>query len=309
MRSFAADVTIRVKPRGGPVRDSARTRPRQTVQSHVVMLVHGYNVDLCAACRSYTDFQRSFAKWPAARRWPLVRVFWPGDAAWGPFKIAAYPFKPQTAKDSADRLVTVLRKLRGPRGRQVQVSLVGHSLGCRVVLEALDRLTRMAREDPSASLPQIHAVCLMAAAVPVHEVDKDGSLHETCKDAKHTLFLYSPDDLVLRFAFPLGQTGARLFGERNVYLRAVGLHGKPERFPTYRRRVFKQPGKGAGHGDYWSSRIAAEDVARYLGDAVAHRVPARTLERHALAERTLSRWQVDRRQPTGTLAGGLCDGC
>ena len=309
MNRFAADLTVRLKPRGGDVRRSPQLTPNRRVQSRVAVLVHGYNVDLCSACRSYDHFHGKFEKWPAANRWSLIRFFWPGDAAWGPLRFAAYPFKPEMAKKSAESLVAALRRFRGPDGKRTEVTFIGHSLGCRVVVEALQLLVDLETSDQANDLPRIREVCLMAAAVPERVLGKKGDLRQACTRAKHTVVLFSPNDKVLRWAFPAGQAAAYFLGEKSMYRRAVGLYGEPAGISHYRRRLFTKPGKGAGHGDYWSSATAAEDVARYLGDAVRNEIPTQDLESHELTGRAppQARRIGQRRSLTGF--DGLCSSC
>jgi predicted alpha/beta hydrolase family esterase len=51
-----------------------------------------------------------------------------------------------------------------------EVILVGHSLGCRVVLEAVAHIA-VEREHGRTGGAQISSLCLMAAAVPIGDCD------------------------------------------------------------------------------------------------------------------------------------------
>lgn len=227
---------------------------------HVVLLVHGYNNDRKEAERAFAFFLDHLPAGP----WRAGGYQWPGDADLGPVQwldFLGYPAEIPDARAAAAELAGYLREL-ARANPALELTLVGHSLGCRLILEMLDRLR--------APRPAIRHVLLMAAAVPVKLVQRGGRLQRAAMHARERLVLYSPDDLVLRFAFPPGQALARVLGhEEEVYAAAVGLHGEPSDFAS------EPPLEacGNGHGDYWKDRDAADYLARKLGAAVA-RAPA-----------------------------------
>ena len=310
-----ADVSVRLRRKGGRIRRFADSRPKRSTQHRALLLVHGFNVSQCGACRAYEPFLGNFDRWPASRRWPVTRVFWPGDANWGPgLKALAYPLKPKAAEESARSLADFLRTLVGPNGGPAELALVGHSLGCRLVLELLLQLKGSARPSEGPPLPRVQMICLMAAAVPVHMLIDHGALRPAAGQARRVLFLYSPRDRILRWVFPMGQWAAGLRGAGEASRQAVGLHGEPRKLADRRRRVFKDDGRGrkksgAKHEDYWPSRQAAEDVARYLGDAVPHPLSVHAIDRHELAEaRSLGEHRIATRS-LGRTGYSFCDGC
>jgi pimeloyl-ACP methyl ester carboxylesterase len=148
--------------------------------SHAIFFVHGYNVAPEDAKRSFERLLanlRFVDRVPpglASRSW---RVNWEGYArslldslSKGAFSFMTYPTQIGVAERSAAAFADYLRSLRGPRGTTMEVSFVGHSLGCRLVLEVL----RSLNAQPG---PKVRLIFLIAAAVPVHMVYPNRSLH------------------------------------------------------------------------------------------------------------------------------------
>src|SRR5262249_11353027 len=100
-----------------------------------------------------------------------------------------------------------LRGLVGPGGLPLEVSFVGHSLRCRLILETLRNVI-----NKTLPWPIVRFVALMAAAVPIDLVEA-GQLLEPAARRPHTLTLFrSLDDDVLKRAFPTGQHAAFKLG-------------------------------------------------------------------------------------------------
>ena len=259
--AVANELTLRERPRGGSVSDAVHelTPPFPQGRRRVVLLVHGYNNTEDAARRSYDKFMDDVgALGPGAGALlaDVGRLYWPGDADLGPLSFLSYPFEIAPAKESAEKVATYVRTLAGPGGTPTELFFVCHSLGNRLLLELLDRLA----ESP-APLGHVAAVVLMAAAVPVGMVGDDGELRPGATLPGKTLTLYSRDDNVLHWAFPIGETVA---GE-GFFPTAVGRFGQPPGVWTERQEL-----AGNDHGDYWSDPRAAVRVARLLGAAVPH---------------------------------------
>lgn len=286
------ELTVREEPVGGRVGGEVRevTPPFAQGRRRVVLLVHGYNDTEDAARRSYGRFAKDLARLGASARALLPDLggfYWPGDADLGPLSFLSYPFEITPARESGERLAEYVRTLVGPGGTATELYVVGHSLGNRVILEALDRLAAV-----PAPAGHVAGACLMAAAVPVEMVEERGPLLEGATLPGTTLALYSPNDTVLHFAFPLGETAA---GE-GFFPTAVGRFGQPAGLWTQRQEL-----TGNDHGHYWGDPRAATRVARLLGAAVPWEVeaaamagralpaaperPARTLPAHALPRR------------------------
>src|SRR6185369_5317013 len=87
-----------------------------------------------------------------------------------------------------------------------EIIFVAHSLGCRVVLEALREL--LDGRAPDAESHRVPGVCLMAAAVPTFMVDGNARLAGAAMVPRASYVLHSRADMVLRFTFPSGQGAA-----------------------------------------------------------------------------------------------------
>jgi hypothetical protein len=115
----------------------------------------------------------------------FIGMLWPGDA-WLP--VLDYPFEGGVAVDCGRRLAGFCN--RGCTGAQ-SLSFASHSLGARLVLEAIARLERKAQ-----------SVCLAAAAI-----NKDclaGEYSAAAKNSDAISILASHEDYVLKIAFGLG---------------------------------------------------------------------------------------------------------
>jgi pimeloyl-ACP methyl ester carboxylesterase len=255
-------LSMREAPEGGPVVacvgkwGNEQTRS----QNELLVLVHGFNNNQYEAQQAYSgfrDLQKELVNRGTGARLEdlLGDAFWPGDANWaGPLDwldFLVYPATIAGAKDTADRLCAYLLQRRD----LLELSFVGHSMGCRVVLETIARL----KSDASFQIP-IKKVCLMAAAVPTFAVCPGGTLEPAFSAAEEVKVLHSRDDNVLSYAFPAGQT---LAGD-GFLPQAVGLHGNVPRSG----RVSVQSVDGAGHSDYWGwkNSMASAKAASFIGN-------------------------------------------
>jgi len=229
----------------------------------VVVLVHGFNNHEGEAGTAYyyfrdRQYQRAFPTLtPPAFEDILADFFWPGDAAWGLFDLVdflVYPAAVGTAREAAPRLARHLRSMPN----LLTVHFVGHSLGCRLVLETIIDLAQNGG-------PHVGKVCLMAAAVPNFKVKAHGSLADALAYAQQVGILHSDKDPVLRYAFPPGQTLAS--GDEGFFPSALGLHGPSPDVPG---KLDPFHIDGAHHGDYWGnserapSEIAADRIAEFF---------------------------------------------
>src|SRR5439155_24462121 len=104
------------------------------------LLLHGYNVSEREAEREFSDFEDALTSIAPPLSSELGRVLWPGD--WGvPFvRGLSYPWRVRTAIACAPQLADYISRRVTPGGTPTAVVIVAHSLGCRLVLEALHRL-------------------------------------------------------------------------------------------------------------------------------------------------------------------------
>jgi hypothetical protein len=262
-------MSVRETEEGGDVCDIKCDPPMPATSArHLVILVHGFNNHLGEAAEAYQGFR--------TRQYPLAGVtppalegglgdfFWPGDADWAWLLDKAdfliYPAAVKKAPDAGERLAACLAALPN----LLWIDFVGHSLGCRVVLECIRALVEMPRPTPV-----IRRVVLMAAAVPDFMVVPPHRLAKAVAAAESLVVLHSTSDTVLHFAFPPGQTAAGA-GE-GVLPTALGRFGPPAGMAG---RVDHHRVIDAGHGDYWgkADKAAREPVrataAAHIADAL-----------------------------------------
>lgn len=292
-------LSMRHSAEGGTVRapcDAQWAAGRERPQKDLLVLVHGFNNNRREAQDAYIAFRaRQKAPIDTQGRERLEAMlgdaFWPGDAELaGPADLLdflVYPATISRAKETADALSTYLRE----RKDVLNLNLVGHSMGCRVVLETIRRLLA----DPGFRTP-IRKVCLMAAAVPTEAVLPGGALAPALLAAEQVQILFSPHDVVLSGAFPLGQTAA---GD-GFWPEAIGRKGNVPLSPGH---VIREEVPDAGHGDYWGGRnneasaAAAERIHRFLRIGVA----GRDLAKSAPASRSAP---IPRKPPPRREVGG-----
>jgi hypothetical protein len=286
--AFLGTLSVRTLPVGGPVAMEAAQLPAGWMlgHRHVILLVHGYNVDQQHAIQSYQ------AVFTAALS-EVGYFFWPGDASGGTIiSTGSYPWEIPRAKESALRLADFLRGLFGPGGGPTAVSLVGHSLGCRVILELLKIVTA----NP-ALWPEFRLVSLMAAAVPVDLAQFGADLQPGTRVPRSLQVFYSFSDRTLEFAFPPGQFAAFALGfEVADFGRAIGRYGEPTGLTPDRIPV------DLDHGDYWPSQSVADRVSQALGVSGPRPLPGATvLSRQGPPVRSLP---PGRSLPSRTLLSG-----
>lgn len=256
--------------RGGPVAPTVNEQGAPLAGGqwrHLLILVHGFNNSLDEAAGKYATYiddilaiaGRDSRVLPDA----IVGFHWPGNEAVGPFSFmdfAGYPVDVERALQTAAPFAAKLRELLAERPGMRRLSLVGHSLGCRVILEALRRIGRTA-------VPPFAVVNLMAPAVPVELAAAGRGLADTPAMTARLLKAHSRADWVLWLAFPPGQYAAWAIGvEAAAYGEAIGRHGNP---PGFGDAV---PRPDNGHGDYWTDKAAAQEMLSVM-DATLRGLP------------------------------------
>ena len=250
-------LSLRSQPeRGGPVRASVADKDgleRDTEWRHLLILVHGFNNAESEAGKKYdgyVDILRPGLEKSRVAPDAVAKFHWPGNEAVGPlplFDRAGYQVDVKRALESVGPLATFLSQLLATRPAGRLISFVGHSLGCRLIVETM-------RQLPAAGPlgPPLAVVSLMAAAVPVTLAEAGGPLAPACSATSKMLKAYSRSDWVLWLAFPAGQSLARAAGiESAAYVEAIGRNGNPTGFGEPLSR------SGNGHSDYWSDEFAA----------------------------------------------------
>lgn len=238
----------------------AREMWSYTVWTHhpdplTIVLIHGFRTDEHLASKNYNNFKRKLAKIDV-RLADCARTFsWPSRSRLldgTQFFLA----KDTVARDAGRMLGDgLLLDIALPRSRPRDYVLVAHSLGSRVVMEALARILD---QRPDAG-PQFR-VLLMAAALPVEDygtADNRTPYADIARAVASIDVLHSENDEALGAVFRAGH----LWTTRE----AVGLKGQPAHawdahaaFTPYR------------HGHYWADvdDKATTHLAKMLNFAV-----------------------------------------
>ena len=242
--------------------------PAALARRTCLVLVHGFNNSDSGAATAYFAFRKSERSLfstvdPDAFEALFGDTFWPGDAQWGFFDkldFLIYPTAVHTAVDAAKDLEAMLLQLPNLE----RVDFIGHSLGCRVVLETLNLLRQRA-------LPRIGRVVLMAAAVPSEMLERGGRffdlLMQLWSEGVEVRVLHSLDDKVLHWAFPPGQS---LAGRSEASERALGRYGPSVMMPGWNNTLKGVTIVGADHSDYWGdgaatpSKLATTEAGAFL---------------------------------------------
>ena len=277
-------ITFRMDAVGGDI-SPPRVCPPNAISTrpHIVLLIHGFNVDEEAGRRSYERFVYGLEDQLVIRRDApiaddrLIAVYWPGDADWSFASPLAYMRSIPRAKEIGSALAQLLHD-SSPAG-SITVDIVAHSLGCRLALEALLATSLMAD-----SRVHIDKIQFMAAAVPVFMLDEGNSprLRAAFERTLGTgaLSLWSGADDVLTGAFPPGQT---LAGDGEGFFPTAVGHAKWPTSSELARLTPKPTPSGTGHGSYWGgdtpdiSSCVAKVAHNFLGlsDAIIAAPPDR----------------------------------
>jgi Alpha/beta hydrolase of unknown function (DUF900) len=304
------ELSVRTSCHGGDVREAPLEHPEgQLARSrNVILLVHGFNVSLCSAGNSYEAFLQEMPfRWKARSIW----VYWPGDGLseagglWSRARSAAsYPFQSDRAEKAGRMLAghvstAALRRLKAGRPPMC-LSVVAHSLGCRVALELVSHIQNLVAER----LIRLQLVVLMAAAVPKYLL-LSGQRYDIARLGAHrTLVYFSDEDDVLKYVFRAGQFASAtnplnlLFGRGALgreglgSLRSDNVHDKR----TYH-----------GHGGYWPDREIAWQVTAELDGVRAVRSRRMVVPRRLDGHRETSGRSVRPRRLAPP--NGIRDGC
>lgn len=202
----------------------------------VVLAIHGFNVSRPHGVGSLGALEAALALAPNYR---FFGVLWPGDF-WLP--VVNYPWEAAHAVTSGRHIAAYCNRVFSGAN---SISFISHSLGGRVLLEAIQNMGRPAAQ-----------VCIAAGAV-----DDDclaGQYLRAERNAGRINVLSSVKDKVLQLAYPAGDfiSDVLLGDNDSPWQAALGRTGPR---PPYGPPVFEEPippnagfdGKGYDHGDYF----------------------------------------------------------
>lgn len=196
----------------------------------VLLAAHGFNVNQADGIAKLSAWDSVQQLGPGA---VFIGLLWPGDSSWLP--VLDYPAEGNEAIASGRLLAPFLDK---NFGGAASLNFASHSLGARMVLETIRNLRTL----------QPRKLTLMAGAID------DDCLTDEYADAAAKVpdisVLASEKDLVLEFAFPVGNPVAGILTQGHPYWHgALGRDG-----PNPQGKVHPDPKIPAnwnyGHGDY-----------------------------------------------------------
>lgn len=208
--------------------------PESRCRGHeLVFATHGFHVDQAQGVRALARLEGALDL-PSSLT--FVGVLWPGDS-WIPY--LNYPAEAPDAVTVGRALATYART---SLWSAADFSFISHSLGARVVLEAVKGLGRRARE-----------VCTMAAAAD-DDCLTSRQYDAARRNCERVSVLASRRDRVLKLAYPLGDFFSDLFNDDDAPNRAALGYRGPH--PATRDHVLHSqiaPRDDYGHFDYLPS--------------------------------------------------------
>lgn len=182
----------------------------------VTFLIHGFNVGDDEGRTSLSTLAKSLTE---TLEDAIVFVLWPGDSTIGPL---SYSFT--EGHQANDTAVQLMRRILEHITPSTKLNFVGHSLGCRVVLETIKNLHFEISGKPH--FYPIKQVCLMAGAVDDYCLSIPEEYKSAIERVERIVVLSSIEDKVLKYIYPLGDLiQAFIFFWRETFGLALGYHG------------------------------------------------------------------------------------
>jgi hypothetical protein len=204
----------------------------------VLIGTHGFNVNRQQGieCLSYWESLLVPNPFPGA----FVGLLWPGDSE--SLHALSYPVEPKNATAAGNMIATFLNN---NFGNAASISLASHSLGARVVLQAISQMNRPVRR-----------AILMAGAIGDNCLT--GEFAAVPPNVEVISVLASEEDEVLRWAFPIGDLASEIIDHDHPWWEsALGRFGPSSRPEHYRSPSEIPKGWGYGHGSYLQTQPPA----------------------------------------------------
>jgi len=200
---------------------------------NVLFAVHGFNINMASGACSFSRLDQALG---LSGDDVFIGVLWPGDF-WIP--VVNYPFEGSTAIRCGQNLAA---RVKDHFGAARSLSFVSHSLGARLVLEAVKAIP-----------VRVRMTCLMAGAI-----NRDCLQAEYLgarDNAQSVPILASYHDLVLKLAFRIGDPIADLLhDDHRPFEAALGYSGPPAPVGPPLLSPWQIPDDPPyGHGDYLPS--------------------------------------------------------
>lgn len=255
------DISLRKNGTRGEISENYTSGRKVTIsfsklRKRLILLVHGFNVKYDDAQKIYSSFVTRICETSRfVKQDDIWLVHWPGEGTSqglglisNGLNALSYPQQVENAKKSGSLLYQFLFDYITEGNNSIEeLILIGHSLGCRVILEALKKLSG----SSSILKDKQIKICLMAAAVPSALIELSSlrqypqlELWSAINLASYKFILFSDTDEALGLIFDKGQQIAKEPGE------AVGLKGKPiNNIWNYRQQM-----ENFRHRDYWQDK-------------------------------------------------------
>jgi hypothetical protein len=195
----------------------------------VLLATHGFNVSYADGVVSLGRLQDMLRPGPDE---VVLGVLWPGDWV---IPAINYPFAEGVAKTAGIKLAAFCNAYLTGASR---LSFASHSLGARVILQAVARLNRKA-----------HILCIAAGAIGADCLVAE--YKAAAANSDEVMTLSSRRDKVLQLAYPVGDIIADLLDlDHKPFARALGREGPQTPFspPVFARQI--PDNLGYDHGDY-----------------------------------------------------------
>jgi pimeloyl-ACP methyl ester carboxylesterase len=197
----------------------------------VLIATHGFNVDREDGIAHLCEWQKLLGPNPFPGA--FLGLLWPGDSE--SLHALSYPEEPKNATAAGNMIADFVDKNFTDA---TSISFVSHSLGARVVLQAVSKMT----------LP-VRRLILMAGAISDHCLTKEFASVQKKVDVISALA--SKKDEVLRWAFPIGDIAAEIIDHDHPWWEsALGRFGPTPRPDHYRSPCQIPKGWDFGHGNY-----------------------------------------------------------
>ena len=217
----------------------------------VLIATHGFNVNQASGIQCLSAWEPLLLL-PASAA--FVGLLWPGDS--DSVYALSYPVEPKNAMDAG---TMTGQFVDANFGNAASVSFVAHSLGTRVVLQAVATMNRRVRR-----------LILMAGAVSDDCLTNEFATVPGKVDSISVLT--SMEDVILQWAFPLGDYVAELVDKSHPWWEsALGRFGPKTAPPNFQPPSQIPNGWNYGHLDYLrtdppaSSSIPVEQAAPLSG--------------------------------------------
>ena len=236
----------RVSPGGGPVAQTIAVNQwmspnytslplnqlRADIQGkHVLIATHGFNVNRHDGIQSLSNWESLLQFSPSS---VFVGLLWPGDSVW--LHALSYPEEPKAANETGELIAPFIdQNFAGA----ASISFASHSLGARVVLETISKMTRKVRR------------CLMMAGA-IDDNCLTAEFKTTAANIAEISVLASKKDAVLAAAFPIGNIlGGIIAAGHPWWHAALGHSGPASPQPTNFQAPFMIPDNwDYGHHNY-----------------------------------------------------------